>query len=56
MLPAFETARLILKPRTIDDLENCVGMDINPQVTEYIPGGVERFMQTYYFTFSSVLN
>lgn len=38
MLPAFETARLILKPRTIDDLENCVGMDINPQVTEYIPG------------------
>lgn len=38
MLPIFETARLILKPRTIDDLENCVRMDINPQVTEYIPG------------------
>lgn len=38
MLPTFETSRLILKPRTINDLENCVEMDINPKVTEYIPG------------------
>lgn len=38
MLPTFETARLILKPRTIDDLESCMEMDIAPQVTEYIPG------------------
>lgn len=38
MLPTFETTRLILKPRTIDDLDNCIEMDITPQVTEYIPG------------------
>lgn len=38
MLPTFETVRLILKPRTIDDLESCIEMDIAPQVTEYIPG------------------
>lgn len=36
MLPTFETDRLILKPRTIDDLENCIKMDIDPKVTEYI--------------------
>lgn len=38
MLPTFETDRLILKPRTIDDLENCIKMDIDPKVTEYISG------------------
>ncbi len=38
MLPTFETSRLILKPRTINDLDNCVEMDMNPKVTEYIPG------------------
>ena len=38
MLPTFETVRLILKPRTIDDLESCIEMDIAPQVTEYKPG------------------
>jgi len=38
MLPTFETVRLILKPRTIDDLESCIEMDIAPQATEYIPG------------------
>ena len=38
MLPVIETDRLILKPRTIDDLESCMKMDIVPQVTQYIPG------------------
>lgn len=58
MLPKFETDRLILKPRTIDDLESCIKMDIDPKVTEYIPGEYngshkhiaflkERILQSY---------
>lgn len=38
MLPTFETDRLILKTRTIHDLESCIMMDIDPKVTKYIPG------------------
>ena len=34
----FETPRLLLKPRTMDDLENCIKMDVHPLVTHYIPG------------------
>lgn len=34
----FDTPRLLLKPRTMDDLENCIKMDIHPLVTHYIPG------------------
>lgn len=37
MLPTFETDRLILWPRTMDDLEACVTMDTNPEVMRYIP-------------------
>lgn len=58
MLPKFETDRLILKPCTIDDLESCIKMDIDPKVTEYIPGEYngshkhiaflkERILQSY---------
>lgn len=38
MLQILETARLILKPRTTDDFKPCVEMDIDPEVTKYIPG------------------
>ena len=38
MLPTMITDRLILQPRTMDDLDECVKMDKDPEVTEYIPG------------------
>lgn len=38
-MPAIlQTERLMLKTRTPDDLEACVEMDTDPQVTEFIPG------------------
>ena len=33
---ALETARLILRPRSIDDLDACVAMDLDPLVHRYI--------------------
>ncbi|MCV6602222.1 MAG: GNAT family N-acetyltransferase [Cohaesibacter sp.] len=36
MLPSYETERLILQPRTLDDLEDYVAMDLDPQVVKYI--------------------
>lgn len=38
MLPVLETDRLILRPRTLGDLEECVEMDKDPGITRYIPG------------------
>ena len=38
MLPTFETRRLIVRPRTNEDLEDCLNMDRDPMVTRYIPG------------------
>lgn len=38
VLPNFETDRLILRPRTIVDIEDCMAMDRNPEVTKFIPG------------------
>ncbi|TWB55341.1 RimJ/RimL family protein N-acetyltransferase [Rhizobium sp. ERR 922] len=37
-LPSFETERLILLPRTIADLDDCIAMDRDPEVTRFIPG------------------
>ena len=37
-LPTFRTERLILRPRTIADYENCLAMDRDPDVVRYIPG------------------
>lgn len=37
-LPTFRTARLIIRPRTIDDLDHCLAMDRDPEVTRFIPG------------------
>ncbi|MBA8878175.1 GNAT family N-acetyltransferase [Phyllobacterium myrsinacearum] len=38
MLPTFETERLFLRPRTMADLEDCMTMDRDPEVTRYVPG------------------
>ncbi|KRE11826.1 GNAT family acetyltransferase [Bosea sp. Root483D1] len=38
MLPAFETDRLALRPRTMVDFEACLAMDRDPRVVQYIPG------------------
>ncbi|MFJ7355427.1 GNAT family N-acetyltransferase [Phyllobacterium sp. NPDC097923] len=38
MLPTFETERLFLRPRTMADLEDCMAMDRDPDVTRFIPG------------------
>lgn len=36
MLPVFETERLILRPRTMADLDACVALDMDPEVVKYI--------------------
>ena len=38
MLPSFETERLIVRPRSLADLEDCLVMDRDPDVTRFIPG------------------
>ena len=38
MLPSFETEKLLVCPRSITDLEDCLAMDRDPSVTRYIPG------------------
>jgi Acetyltransferases, including N-acetylases of ribosomal proteins len=38
MLPTFETERLVVRPRSLDDLEACLAMDRDPEVTKFIPG------------------
>ncbi len=37
-LPAFQTARLLVRPRTMDDFDACIAMDRDPAVTRFIPG------------------
>lgn len=37
-LPTFRTARLLVRPRTIGDLDACLSMDRDPQVTAFVPG------------------
>jgi RimJ/RimL family protein N-acetyltransferase len=37
-LPSFQTSRLLVRPRTTDDLEACLEMDRDPQVTRFIAG------------------
>jgi len=38
MLPTFTTDRLILRERTMIDLESCLLMDRDPEVVQYIDG------------------
>ena len=37
MLPTFLTDRLLLRPRSMVDLESCLAMDRDPLVTRFIP-------------------
>jgi RimJ/RimL family protein N-acetyltransferase len=37
-LPVFETARLWLRPRRLADLDACLAMDRDPEVTRHIAG------------------
>ncbi|WP_321336825.1 GNAT family N-acetyltransferase [uncultured Cohaesibacter sp.] len=36
MLPTYETERLIMRARTLDDLDACLAMDLDPEVVKYI--------------------
>jgi RimJ/RimL family protein N-acetyltransferase len=38
LLPAFFSQRLSLKPRTLADLDDCIAMDRDPEVTRHIDG------------------
>jgi len=38
MLPVLSTNRLLLTPRSIEELEDCLAMDRDPLITRYIPG------------------
>lgn len=40
MIEGFETARLRLRPLTLDDLDLLVALDADPEVMRYINGGV----------------
>jgi RimJ/RimL family protein N-acetyltransferase len=37
-LPTFRTPRLTVRPRMMDDLEACMAMDRDPEVTRFLPG------------------
>ncbi len=37
ILQTFETNRLILRERTVKDIEQCIEMDSDPEVVKYIP-------------------
>lgn len=37
-LPTFRTARLLVRPRTLDDLEACLAMDRDPEVARFVAG------------------
>jgi RimJ/RimL family protein N-acetyltransferase len=38
VLPTFRTERLVIRPRTLDDLEACLEMDRDPEITKFISG------------------
>lgn len=38
MLPVLSTNRLLLTPRSIEELDDCLAMDRDPLVTQYVPG------------------
>lgn len=46
MLPSFETNRLLLRPRSLVDLEHCLVMNSEPDVMRYV-GGVSTNMDDY---------
>jgi RimJ/RimL family protein N-acetyltransferase len=38
MQPTFETARLLIRPRTLADTDDCLAMDREPEVTRFVVG------------------
>ena len=38
MNPTFTADRLLVRPRHLNDLEQCIAMDQDPRVTQYING------------------
>jgi len=38
LLPSFASQRLALKPRTLADLDDCIAMDRDPDVTRHVEG------------------
>lgn len=41
MSQIIRTTRLILKPRTINEFQHCLNMDLDPEVSKYIPGKLD---------------
>src|SRR6516165_8607457 len=39
LLPSFQTSRLTLRQRTTADIEACLAMDRDPEVTRFMVGG-----------------
>jgi RimJ/RimL family protein N-acetyltransferase len=46
MLPSFETNRLLLRPRSLVDLDACLAMNAEPDVMRYV-GGMPANMDDY---------
>lgn len=38
ILPSFQTDRLLVRPRSFSDLDDCLSMDSDQQVTHFVPG------------------
>jgi RimJ/RimL family protein N-acetyltransferase len=38
LLTSFESPRILLRPRTLADLDDCIAMDRDPEVTRYVDG------------------
>lgn len=38
MLPSLDTPRLLIRERTLADVESCLAMDRDPEVTRYVAG------------------
>lgn len=51
---SLDTERLLLKPRTLADLDACLAMDQDPEVTQYIPGPWDGSAEHIAFTRSRI--
>ncbi|MFG6116106.1 GNAT family N-acetyltransferase [Halobacillus sp. MO56] len=48
LLPSFETERLFLRERTLEDMDDCIEMDLDIEVVKYIPEIAELINGGYY--------
>ena len=55
MLPVLETARLLLRPRSLGDLDACLAMNRNPEVMRYV-GGLPEDWTAYEADLSSQIS